>query len=358
MKYLAYGFLLVWSVLRGWAFMPRAIGQFLRNGIRYRRTKSLPVYTGDTPGDKIHFLNTGNSDAILLESGGRFALIDAGEDSEYPAGKRFLAYPGWEDYVLDYLKRAAGDARGKVTLDFVLGTHAHSDHIGGFDTLILDPDVHIGRAYLKPYDDARMQGYEREYWDNDVVHGQMTAALKARGVPVIGDIPGEAFTLGDFTIKLYNRGRQSSGDENDNSIGILVECGGMRAFLAGDINNISGVEQQLAGKIGPVNLLKAGHHGHNGSSTLAIAVGLRPETVICAKKGKADLGVLGRFIFAGSTRQLLGTGRFGGIMAVFGASGIECYAINEFAEPLPPKAMQGAPHSYPGPTDHPSQEGN
>ena len=337
MKYIAYVFLLLWSVLRGWAFLPGAAGRVLRHGIRYRRVKSLPAYTGEISGDKIHFLNTGNSDAILLESAGQFALIDAGEDSEYPKGRRSLAYPGWEEYVLDYVKRAAGDSDGRVKLDFVLGTHAHSDHIGGFDTLILDPDVHIGRAYLKPYDDARMRGYEESYWDNDIVHGQMTAALRERGVPLAGDIPGEAFKLGDFTIALHNRGHRPSGDENDNSIGALVECRGKRAFLAGDINNISGVEHRLAGEIGPVDLLKAGHHGHNGSSTLAIAAGLRPETVIFARRGMAGAAVCGRFICAGSTKRLLSTGRSGGIVAAFGDDGIAYYEINEFIEPLPPK---------------------
>ena len=337
MKYVTYVFLLLWSILRGWAFLPRAIAQFFRDGIRYRRTKSLPIYAGDIPGDKIHFLNTGNSDAILLESGGHFALIDAAEDSEFPAGRRSLAYPGWEAYVLNYVKRAAGDAQGKVTLDFVLGTHAHSDHIGGFDTLILDPDMHIGRAYLKPYDDARMRGYERSYWDNQIVHDQMEAALRARGVPLVEDIPGEAFALGNFTVALHNRGHMPSGDENDNSIGLLIECSGRRAFLAGDINNISGVEHRLAREIGPVDLLKAGHHGHNGSSTLPIAAGLRPETAVFANRGRSSLCVLGRFIFAGNTRRLLSTGRFGGVMAVFGEDGIEYYAINEYIKPLPPK---------------------
>jgi len=332
MKYITYVFLLLCSVLRGWAFMPQAIRQFIGRGICYRRVKRLPAYDGNLPGDRIHFLNTGNSDAILLESGRRFALVDAAEDSEYPAGRRSLAYPGWEAYVLDYVKRVAG---GK--LDFVLGTHAHSDHIGGFDTLIHDPDVSIGIAYLKPYDDARMRGYERSYWDNDVVHGQMVAALKAREVPVIADIPGEPFALGNFAVTLFDPGQNRSGDENDSSVGTLVECGSRRAFLAGDINNISGVEHRLAKQIGPVDLLKAGHHGHNGSSTLAIAAGLRPETVIFANRGRGSLGVRGRFICAGNTRRLLSTGMFGGIIAVFDGDVIKYYAINEYAEPIPPK---------------------
>ena len=344
MKYIPYVFMLLWSVLRGWAFLPGAIcqalkgGGFLRwlgltfSGFRYQQRKGLPAYTGDDPGDKIYFLNTANSDAILLESAGRFALIDAAEDSGYPAGKRFLALPGYEGYVTDYVKRVTGGA-----LDFVLGTHAHSDHIGGFDTLILDPGVTIGRAYLKPYDGARMRAYERDYWDNEEVHGQMEAALAARGVPLERDIPQAPFALGNFRVSFHNPGHRPSGDANDDSVGTLVERGGRRAFLAGDINNISGVEHALARQIGPVDLLKAGHHGHNGSSTLAIAAGLRPETVIFANRGRASAGVLGRFICAGNTKRLLGTGDFGGIVAVFGGDEIDCYAIGEFPEPIPPK---------------------
>ena len=35
----------------------------------------------------IHFLNTGSSDCIIIESNGHFAMVDAGEDTEYPANK-------------------------------------------------------------------------------------------------------------------------------------------------------------------------------------------------------------------------------------------------------------------------------
>ena len=53
--------------------------------------------------DRIHFLNTGSSDAILIESNGHFALVDAGEDSDYPQDRPNLAYTGYEQVVLQYL---------------------------------------------------------------------------------------------------------------------------------------------------------------------------------------------------------------------------------------------------------------
>ncbi|MDR2687736.1 MAG: MBL fold metallo-hydrolase, partial [Oscillospiraceae bacterium] len=296
----------------------------------------------DIAGDKIHFLGTGGSDAILLESGGHFALVDAAEDSEYPAGKGDIALPGYEAYVLEYVKRVAGDARGRVTLDFVLGTHAHSDHIGGFDTLVLDPDVTVGRAFLKRYDDARMLDYEQA-WDNRVVYGQMVAALAARGVPLAQELPAQPFALGNFQVTILNGGYDArlSGDENDESLGVLLERGGRRAFLAGDINNIGGDENRLAGQIGKVDLLKAGHHGHNGSSTLPFAAKLLPDTVVFTNGGSAgtDPSVLFRLIAVGNARRLVSTGDFGGIVAVFGEGGIEYYAIGDKVEPLPPRAV-------------------
>ena len=36
--------------------------------------------------DAIYFLNTSSSDAIILQSNGHYAMIDAGEDNDYPRG--------------------------------------------------------------------------------------------------------------------------------------------------------------------------------------------------------------------------------------------------------------------------------
>ena len=85
-------------------------------------------FSSDGTADRIHFLNTYNSDAILIESNGKFALIDSGEGDRNP--RRKLSYNGSEEAVIKYLKKAAGDVEGKVTLEFALGTHNHYDHVG------------------------------------------------------------------------------------------------------------------------------------------------------------------------------------------------------------------------------------
>ena len=62
-------------------------------------------FSSDGTADRIHFLNTYNSDAILIESNGKFALIDSGEGDRNP--RRKLSYNGSEEAVIKYLKKAA-----------------------------------------------------------------------------------------------------------------------------------------------------------------------------------------------------------------------------------------------------------
>jgi len=298
---------------------------------KYLTRKGLEPYQAARGQTAIHFINTGGGDAILLESNGLFALIDAAEDSDNLTGSAELAYDGYERYVLGYVKRATG---GK-NLNFILGTHAHSDHIGGFDTLILDPEVTVGRAYLKRYDPAYKKDYELG-WDNQEVYDQMVSALFRRGVPLIQDMPAEPFALGEFKITIFNGEydedpSQGSGDENDNSMGVLVEALGLRAFLGGDMNNHSGDETRLAPEIGEVDLLKSPHHGAEGSNTAEFITALRPKTVVITSgPGGGNLNVLRRFDKLAKPERVMCTGDFGGIVAVFGEEGIAYYAVGEY----------------------------
>ncbi|MGN0469018.1 MAG: ComEC/Rec2 family competence protein [Acutalibacteraceae bacterium] len=275
-------------------------------------------------GDYIHFLSTGSSDAILIESAGKFALVDAGEDNDNPRGFDFLELPGYEDEVVAYLKKNAADESGKVKLDFVLGTHSHSDHIGGFDTVISDSDIEVGRAYLKEYDSSKILDHEVEDWDNQEVYDQMVNALKAKNVPIISQPDGTPFKLGNFTITLFNTVDEKTEEkvgENDQSFGVLVEKNGTRVFLAGDIDNLSGDEDRLASEIGDIDLLKVGHHGYFGSTTSNWVKTLSPEyCVFTNNAGGPDPRILWRIErIANST--LLITGKENGIITDIGENG-------------------------------------
>lgn len=279
-------------------------------------------------GDLIHFLNTGSSDAILIESQGHFALIDAAEDSDNPRGFADLELIGYEQEVLSYIKKVAGDAEGIVRLDFILGTHAHSDHIGGFDTIILDEDIIIDKAYLKEYRADIIREYEREKWDNQEVYDQMVDALTARGIPIVSDIPSDSFMLGNFTIQIYNgdyiQNRTNIG-ENENSMGVLVSKGDKKAFLAGDINNYLDTEVKIGEAIGKIDLLKVGHHGYSHSTTAEFLRHTQPNIAILTNDIKrADRKILSRLVYV-SKSSIYDTYSNDGIIAEFTNDSIKLY---------------------------------
>lgn len=232
--------------------------------------------------DCIHFLKTGSSDAILIESCGNFALVDAAEDNDNPRGFEELAFKGYEEEVLQYLKDNARTDDGRVHLDFILGTHSHSDHIGGFDTIILDDDVVIEKAFLKVYKEEQIRDKEITEWDNKEVYEQMVNALNIRNIPIISEMNGESFMLGNFKITLFNTVDINTGKvgENDNSLGVLVEKKGARIFLSGDIDNKSKDEERLAPEIGEIDVLKVGHHSYRFSTEEKWLETLRPKVCV------------------------------------------------------------------------------
>lgn len=233
--------------------------------------------------DRIHFLNTGHSDCIILESDGHFAMVDAAEDTDYPADKPHLNLRGYEKEVVDYLLKHCGGKDGKVTLDFIVGTHAHSDHIGGFDTVILHPDITVKKAYLKEYDERGIFFMERRRWDNREVYEQMRNALEKREIETVSDFDGVKETLGNFTVTFFNgspRKRTFKYGENINSVVTLVEKEGTRVLLAGDLNYKDGDERRIAKQIGKIDLLKVGHHGYAGSTSAFWAKTLSPKYAV------------------------------------------------------------------------------
>lgn len=302
---------------------------FMPNINMMQRMKDFSMQTVDLSkhGDRIYFLNTGGADAILIESEGKFALVDGAEDSDNPRGFSDLAFEGTEDYVVDAIKKIAGDKDGKVVLEFVLGTHSHSDHIGGLDTVILDEDITVKTAYIKEYDESKIKEYEIENWDNKEVYEQMISACEKRNVPVVHDISEEEFTFGSFTMRFCNTADTTSTEpvgENENAVGLLIEKKGFRAFLAADINNYDGDEERLAAEIGKVNLLKVGHHGYDGSTTPGFVKALSPEiAVVTNREGGISRTPLKNLNSVNA--MVLETGKYGGIVAEFTDDGIDIY---------------------------------
>lgn len=238
-------------------------------------------FTCENGDDRIHFLNTANSDCIILESNGKFALIDSGEGNENP--RRKTEYKGYRDEVISYIKKVAADETGMVNFEFVLGTHMHYDHAGNFEAIFKDKKISAEKAYFKDFNEKVATEMEAGDWGNKETYEKIIKALKDKNIPVINDLPDSEFTFGDFTLRFLNTVTPEEvfeKGENASSVGVIVKKGDKTAFLSADFTNDSGLEEIYAKDIGDVDLLKIGHHGYYGSSSMSFLKVLKPEITI------------------------------------------------------------------------------
>ena len=231
-------------------------------------------------GTKLHFICVTNDnageDSILLESGGRFAFIDCGR---------------WQDR--SQIKEAMAELGvNQDNLEFVIGTHAHGDHIGLLNELM--KDYHIERFYLMPFTAECLT--DPDLWKDTSWQNAMTTADRL-GIPVVDtfeegapespwDAPAAAnrytasphFVFGDAEIDIYNYSQdyltEKVDNANDCSLVIKVTAGGHTALITGDLSNAEGRgcdpgydESRIAAEIGHIDILKLPHHGYGWYGT-------------------------------------------------------------------------------------------
>ena len=270
-----------------------ALGAFIALGLGAKVEAETVPQTGV---NRIHFINTKGSpgtDAILLESNGHYALIDMGEDYDFPDGSNPL-YPfrggittsnfyAIEDRLFRHL-----DQVGVPKLDFMLGTHVHSDHIGGADEVL--QRYKVDKFYLKRYSDDRITS-QGGLWDNLFNYNNALNAAKKYGVNVVQDISDKDshFKLGDMDIQLYNYKNEYGPDgklkkvydDNPNSIVAVVTVNGKKIYLGGDLDNVYGAEDRLGPQIGKVDLMKWNHHlDGKVSNSINFLNNLKPSIVV------------------------------------------------------------------------------
>lgn len=281
----------------------------------------------EIPDNAVYFLNTGSSDAIVLKSGEHLAMVDAGEDSDNPRGLEELSFEGYEQRVLSFIKSFA-DENGNTHLDFIVGTHAHSDHIGGFDTVINDESIIIDKAYLKRYNPSCINESEITDWDNQEVYDRMTEALEKRNIPVVSNIAGEPFVFGDFTITMLNTGYEDGSrivGENDNSLAMLVEKDGVKLLLTGDLDDYNGDELSVIEYTGKIDILKLGHHSYSHSASAKFLKKAKPSFCIVTNTSeKADMRTIRR-VMRLTKAPVVYSDDEQGVCVSFDGSGYEIY---------------------------------
>lgn len=203
----------------------------------------------------LDFLNVGQGDAAVLRTPhGHWVVVDAGPVGPHDdAGRRV---------VVPFLRR-----HGAARIDVLVISHAHADHLGG------------ARALL----DRIPTGLITEPGElvSDSLYGGFLDEVAELGIPWRAGRPGDHFELDGVSFRFLHPDPKWAGwgtDLNEDSLVLLVEYGEFQALFSGDIG--FPVERLLKGHVGPVDLLKVGHHGSAGSSSDAWLSELRPRAAV------------------------------------------------------------------------------
>lgn len=207
-------------------------------------------YDGDL---EIYYFYVGQADCILVKDKNVTMLIDAGNNDD---GK----------LICNYLKEL------KISkIDYLIGTHAHEDHIGGLDNVI--KNFSIGTIYM-PSKETNTRTFE------DVINAVKNKNLKIK-TPKIG----EKFKLADAECEIVYVDNDSE-DLNESSIVIQMVHGEKKYLFTADIGSVS--EETVAWE--DVDVLKVAHHGSRKSSSEKFLKQTRPEFAIISLGKENEYG--------------------------------------------------------------------
>ena len=199
-------------------------------------------------GDRVYFLDTcfegttkkGNpvekgSDCFILESVDEdgntiYGMIDTGDEST-------------SERVLKYL-----DELNIKELDFVLITHGHTDHTGGYKA-ICNSGVHVKNLYVK--DEENTTKVEKMIEFTEKQNDKKLSDEEKTDIHYVNDKyeDNTVIQFGNFTIPLFNTEDRLAGttqkdneNENVNTIGALAVVNGQTIHFAGDIGKYEGID--------------------------------------------------------------------------------------------------------------------
>lgn len=202
----------------------------------------------------ISFIDVGQGDATLVQSGGRSYLIDGGEPEAGPE-------------VVDFLR-----SRGVEKLDGMVATHPDADHIGGLDD-VLDAFA-VGEIYLSGDADKATSTFNTF----------LRAVENEEGAEVLEVRAGVQTEWGDTGVTVVSPPPEGDGglfsESNDNSVALLLTHGMARILLLGDAESRAEEYISLSPHSGPLTVLKVGHHGSNTSTTPLLLNRFRPEVAV------------------------------------------------------------------------------
>ncbi len=205
----------------------------------------------------IYYLDVGQADStFILLPNGENMLIDAGTKDN---GKDIVN-------VLDSL--------GVDNIDYLVGTHPHTDHIGGMQQVIENFD--IGKIYMPKAS------------SNTATYKNLLNAIKKNGYTITTAKAGVNILSEDSLSATIVAPNSSAYDDLNNYSAVIKLTYGLTSFLfAGDAEKLS--EDEIRTNI-KCDVLKVGHHGSSTSTSKNFLKKTEPEYAIISCGADNDYG--------------------------------------------------------------------
>ena len=215
--------------------------------------QSEPALDASSTGNTVltvHYIDVGQADCILLETEGKFMLIDGGNRDD-------------SQLVVSYLEQ-----QGVQELEAVVCTHAHEDHVGGLPSVLA---VYPTKTVYAP-----TKTYSSNIFDKFVYYTDQ------QGLEITIPAPGDSFLLGQAKITVMGPVK-SYADPNDTSIVLMVDFLESRFLFTGDMEKEA--ENDMLDYWGEkynwnCDVLKSGHHGSSTSSSYRLIYATDPEYIV------------------------------------------------------------------------------
>ena len=197
----------------------------------------------------VTYLDVGQGNAVLARQGDQAMLIDGGPRES-------------SSFVVSYLEQ-----QGIQKLDYVLISHFDEDHLAGA----------IGALYKFPVETLITADYETD----SSIYDSYKEAVEEKGYAPVHPSLGDTFSLGSGSFRIISPVSYGHEDENQDSVGIILENGSDRFFIGGDIGLEGEKEILEAGVDIQADVMLMNHHGSHVSREFFQAVNPSWAVISC-----------------------------------------------------------------------------